>query len=137
MSPKIASRSKLLAGAIAAAVMAVPASALAAETVNWQINLKPGSGFAKATGGAQYQSQPGQQELQVEVEHIGSLKGKSVVVCINGTELGTAKVSSRGIAQISRNTELRQSVPAVAKGSTVTVTTGAACTGKQVASGQF
>jgi len=82
-------------------------------------------------------SQPGQQELQVEVEHIASLKGKSVVVCVNDAEVGTAKVSARGIAQISRNTELRQMVPAVAKGSTVSVTTGAACTGKQVASGQF
>ena len=117
--------------------MVVPATALAAETVNWQIGLMHGVEFPKATGGAQYQSQPGQQELQVEVEHIAALKGKSVVVCVNHAEVGTAKVSTRGIAQLSRNTELHQSVPAITHGSTVSITTGAACTGKLVASGQF
>ena len=138
MSTKNSRRSKLVGAAVAAALLVVPASALAAEsTVNWQINLAHGAEFPRATGGAQYQSQPGQQEFQVEVEHIAALKGKSVVVCVNGQEVGTAKVSLRGIAQLSRNTELHQTVPAVGHGSTVSVTTGANCTGKLVASGQF
>jgi|SRR5450631_847894 len=137
MSIKLAGKTRLLGAGIAAALMILPATAVAAETVNWQINLAHGAAFPKATGGAQYQSQPGQQELQVEVEHLTALKGKSVAVCVNNTEVGTAKVSTRGIAQLSRNTELHQSVPVIAHGSTVSVTTGAACTGKVVASGQF
>jgi hypothetical protein len=138
MSTKITSKPKFLAAGIAAALMIAPASALAAETtVNWQINLKPGAAYPKATGGAQYQSQPGQQEFQVEVEHILSLAGKSVVVCVNHAEVGKAKVSARGIAQLDRNTELGQKVPSIVHGSTVSVTTGTACTGSLVASGQF
>jgi len=137
MSKTLARKTRVIGAGIAAALMIVPATSVAAETVNWQINLAHGAAFPKATGGAQFQSQPGQQELQVEVEHIASLKGKSVVVCVNSIELGTAKVSSRGIAQLSRNTEVHQSVPAIAHGSTVSVTTGLACTGNLVASGQF
>ena len=137
MSTKLARKTRILGAGIVAALMTVPATAVAAETVNWQINLAHGAAFPKATGGAQYQSQPGQQELQFEVEHIAALKGKRVVVCVNNTELGAAKVSSRGIAQLSLNTELHQSVPAIVHGSAVSVTTGAACTGKLVASGQF
>jgi hypothetical protein len=138
MTTKISSKPKLLVAGIAAALMIAPASALAAETtVNWQINLKAGAGFPSATGGAQYQSQPGQQEFQVEVEHLLSLKGKSVVVCVNNAVVGAAKVSARGIAQLGRNTELGQKVPSIVHGSTVSVTTGAACAGKVVASGQF
>jgi hypothetical protein len=137
MSKKLAGKSRILGAGIAAALMVAPATAVAAETVNWQINLAHGASFPKATGGAQYQSQPGQQEFQVEVEHITALKGTNVVVCVNNSAVGSAKVSSHGIAQLSRNTELHQSVPAIAPGSTVSVTTGAACTGKLVASGQF
>jgi hypothetical protein len=138
MTGKITSKPKLLAAALAAGCLIAPAGALAAETTaNWQINLKPGAEFPRATGGAQYQSQPGQQEFQVEVEHLASLKGKSVTVCVNNAEVGAAKVSTRGIAQLDRNTELGQKVPGIVHGSTVSVTTGAACTGKVVASGQF
>ena len=138
MSTKITSKPKLLAAGIAAALMIAPATALAAEsTVNWQINLKPGSAYPRATGGAQYQSQPGQQEFQVEVEHILSLKGKRVVVCVNNAKVGKAKVSARGIAQLDRNTELGQKVPDIVRGSTVSVTTRTACTGLRVASGRF
>jgi hypothetical protein len=53
-----------------------PASALNATTSDLQIALKPGTAFPKATGSAQYQSQPGQREFQVEVEHLLSLAGK-------------------------------------------------------------
>ena len=138
MSTKIACKPRLLAAGVAAAIMVAPAGASAAEpTVNWQIGLKPGTEFPKVTGAAQYQSQPGQQEFQVEVEHLLALKGKSVVVCVNDAAVGAAKVSPRGIAQLTRNTELGQKVPGIAHGSTVSVTTGASCTGSLLASGQF
>jgi len=135
---RIPNRSRLIGAGAALAAIAGPAAALAAEpTVNWQINLQPGAAYPHATGGAQYQSQPGQRELQVEVEHIPALKGKKVTVCVNNQALGSATVSKLGVAQVSRNTELHQTVPVVVQGSTASVSTGASCTGTLVAQGAF
>ncbi len=137
MTPKINTKSKILTTTIAAAALALPATALAEQAVNWQINLKPSGSYPTAQGGAQYQAQPGQRELQVEVEHVLALKGKVVDMCVNGASIGIAKVSLLGKADLTRNTELGQAVPVIAHGSSVSVTTGAACTGQLVVSGQF
>lgn len=131
-------RTKLIAAASVAAAIAAPAAAIAAEpTVNWQINLKPSAAYPRATGGAQYQSQPGQRELQLEVEHLGALKGQTVTACVNGEALGSATVSKRGIAQVSRNTELHQAVPVVEHGTTVSMAVGASCAGATIVQGTF
>jgi hypothetical protein len=139
-------KSKVAAAGIAAAMAAAPAAALAsqrgpapavpvlASTVNWQTPMKGGTSYRKANGSAQYQSQPGQRELQVEVQHIRSLRGKTVVFSAAGMTLGKAKVSARGQADITRNTELGQKVPSITHGSRVTVrTTG----GMLIISGRF
>jgi hypothetical protein len=124
------------AAGIAAALIPAPATALASHgpqarpgaatataTVNWQVQLKGSRAYPTATGSAQYQSQPGQRELQLEVYRIRSLAGKSVVFYAGATKLGTRKVSATGIAQIDRNTELGQSVPTIVRGSTMSVRT--------------
>ncbi len=138
-------KSKVAAVGIAAAVAAAPGAALAspgghasvrvaAATANWQILMKGSAAYRTANGSAQYQSQPGQRELQVEVQRIRKLAGKSVVFSAGGMTLGTAKVSALGQADITRNTELAQKVPSIAHGSRVTVrTTG----GKLIVSGRF
>ena len=138
-------KSKLAAAGIAAAVAATPAAALAsnlgaapasaaASTVNRQIPLKGSTAYPKANGSAQYQSQPGQRELQVEVQRVRSLAGKTVVFSAAGKALGKAKVSTTGHADITRNTERGQKVPLITHGSRVTVrTTG----GKLIVSGRF
>jgi hypothetical protein len=133
-------KSKLVAGLIAAALLVAPASALASSsqttaTVNWQIALKPSTAFPTAAGSAQYQSQPGQRELQIEVYRLKSLAGKWVVFYVNGVKFGAKQVSSLGIAQITHNTELGQYVPTLVHGSTVSVTT--ANGGTPIASGTF
>jgi hypothetical protein len=120
---------------VGAAALAVPAAALATATSNLQIAVHAGPSFPKATGSAQYQSQPGQREFQVELNHLKSLAGSSVLVRANGATVGRTKVSSMGIVQFTRNTELGQSVPQIAHGSTVAVVTGAAHT--VVARGTF
>ena len=136
-------KSKVAAAGIAAAVAATPAVALAsnhgpapasaaASTVNWQIPLKAGTTYRIANGSAQYQSQPGQRELQVEVQHVRTLARKTVVFSAAGMTLGSAKVSASGHADITRNTELGQKVPPIAHGSSVTVR-GA----ELIASGRF
>lgn len=119
---------------VGAAALAVPAAALA-TTSDVQIAVKAAPSFATATGSAQYQSQTGQREFQVELNHLKSLAGRSVLVRANGANVGWAKVSSTGVAQLTRNTELGQKVPQITHGSTVSVLTGAA--GALVASGTF
>jgi len=119
---------------VGAAALAVPATALA-STSNLQIAVHAGPSFPKTTGTAQYQSQPGQREFQVELNHLKSLAGRSVLVRVNGANVGWAKVSSTGIIQLTRNTELGQNVPQISHGSAVAVVTGAA--GTLIASGTF
>lgn len=125
----------LTASALAgAAALAVPAAALA-TTSNLQTPVHAGPSYPTATGTAQYQSQPGQREFQVELNHLKSLAGRSVLIRANGANVGWAKVSSTGVVQLTRNTELGQSVPHITRGSTVSVSTGAA--GTLIASGTF
>ena len=138
---------KVAAAAVGAAVLVMPAVALAGSspntirgsmsaraTVNEQIPLTVGSAYGRASGSAQYQAQPGQSEFQVEMQRLASLHGASVLVRVNGATVGSMKVSTVGIAQITRNSELGQRVPAIAHGSTVTVQTKA---GVVIASGTF
>lgn len=139
-------KSKIATAGIAAAMAAAPAAALAsqpghapavraaASTVNWQIPLQGTPAYRKANGSAQYQSQPGQRELQVEVQRVRSLAGQTVVFSAAGMTLGKARVSATGHADITRNTERGQKVPSIARGSTVTVRTIA---GKTIVSGRF
>jgi predicted PilT family ATPase len=140
--PTVVHKSKIIAVGIAAAMMIAMLGALATQsatatttpTVNWQIAMKPAKAHPRTTGTAQYQSQPGQRELQIEREHLRALAGKKVTFYANGSKFGTAKVSKRGIVQIDRNTERGQSVPHVVHGSTVTARTG---TGALVSRGRF
>ena len=75
-------KSKVAAAGIAAAVAAAPGAALASPgpwrarvataTANWQNPIKGSAAYRTANGSAQYQSQPAQRELQVEVQRIRS-----------------------------------------------------------------
>ena len=103
-------------------------------TVNWEIPLKPGPLQGSMRGKAQYQSQPGQREFQIELTRLTSLSGSSLLVQANHVNVGWMKVSKAGIAQLSRNSELGQRAPAIAHGSLVTVKTK---TGALIASGIF
>ena len=136
--------------AVGAAMLLLPISAVAATTqhaepaataqrasdtaVNWQVPLHAGRTVARATGSSQYQTQPGQRELQIEIERLRTLAGRSLLVRVNGAGIGTMKVSQTGIAQLTRNTELGQKVPMIGHGSTVTVQTTA---GLLIASGRY
>ena len=103
-------------------------------TVNQQIPLTPGAAYHRAHGSAQYQAQPGQSEFQVEISRLAPLAGNSLLVQVNGANVGWMKVSKTGIAQLNRNSERGQHVPAITHGSTVTVKTK---TGAVIASGTF
>ena len=62
--------------ALLGAVVAQPATATTWPTVNCQIAMKPSTTFPTATGSAQYQSQPGQRELQIQVSHLAKLAAR-------------------------------------------------------------
>jgi hypothetical protein len=109
-------------------------TATSSLTVDWQIATQPSSAFPITTGSAQYQSQPGQQELQIEVGHLVKLAGQNVSFYANGAKFGVGKVSSLGIAQIDVNTELGQAVPSIGHGSIVAAATSS---GVLIASGRF
>lgn len=122
--------SALLLVAFAALAVAVPVVLAKGDR---QIVLRPAKAYPHAKGSAQYQAQTGQRELQVEVEHIRSLKGKQVLFYVNGAKIGAARVSGLGKAELSRNTELGQRVPQVSHGTKVVVRTSQAA----VVSGSF
>lgn len=122
--------SALLLVAFAALAVAVPVVLAKGDR---QVVLRPAKAYPHAKGSAQYQAQTGQRELQVEVEHIRSLKGKQVLFYVNGAKIGAARVSGLGKAELSRNTELGQRVPQVSHGTKVVVRTSQAA----VVSGSF
>lgn len=101
---------------------------------NSQIPLEASKIYPAASGTAQYQSQPGQREIQIEIDHIRSLAGRYVSIYVGGSKVGTARVNGRGVAELTRNSELAQRVPQVRAGTTVTVQTSHADT---VVSGTF
>jgi len=110
------------------------ARASRAQDVNWQITLNGRHASAHAIGSSQYQAQPGQSEFQAEVEHVRSLAGKQLLVKVNSTTVGKMKVSRRGQADLTLNSELGQKVPAIGVGSVVKVATTA---GTLVVSGSY
>ena len=122
--------SALLLAAFVALAVAVPVVLAGGKT---QIALRPAKAYPRAKGSAQYQAQTGQRELQVEVEHLRALRGKRVFFYVNGMQIGAARVTGLGKAELSRNTELGQRVPLVSSGTKVAVRTSRAA----VVSGSF
>jgi hypothetical protein len=146
-------KTKLLATATGAALLLAPAGAIAATrasssqgsvtthpqeisraAVDRQIRLRPANGFPHVTGSAQYQAQAGQRDFEVELEHLGTLTGRTLLVRVNGGTVGSMKVTRTGTARLTRTTERGQKVPVVVHGSSVTVKTRA---GVVVASVKF
>jgi hypothetical protein len=118
--------------AVSLLAMAVVPAVLAAG--NSQIALRSSSAYPAASGTAQYQAQPGQRELQIEIDHIRPLAGQWVNVYVGGSKIGAARVTSRGVAELARNSELAQRVPRIRAGTIVTVQTSRAV---KVVSGTF
>jgi hypothetical protein len=68
------------------------------------------------------------------LDHIRSLVGQFVNVYVGGSKLGTARVNSRGVAELTRDSELAQRVSQVGAGTAVIVQTSHAAV---VVSGTF
>ncbi len=123
-------RSSAAALGFALLVIAAPAANAA---VDWSAALRPAAALPRAGGTAQYQAQPGQRELQVEVEHLAKFAGRRLTIYVDRNAVGTAVVTRRGIAQWSRNTELGQPVPRIVLGTRIVIRLG----GHPILTGRF
>lgn len=99
-----------------------------------RITLSGSAQYPNAKGTAKYKVDGGEREFQVEVENIATLAGTRVSVYVNGTRVGTAKVTTLGTARLSRNTDLGQVVPNIVPGSRIQVKSN---TGVLIVSGRF
>ena len=108
----------LTAAALALAV-AVP-SVLASGGGGTRIVLRPAKAFPAAKGSATFKAKAGERELEVQVEHVRRLAGRTVMFYVGGKRLGNAKVGTLGAAHIERR---NGAVPAVSAGTAVTVKT--------------
>ena len=99
-----------------------------------RVPLKAAKAFPAAKGDAKFKSTAEERELQVEVEHIRRLAGKRVVFIVGGKKIATKKVNRFGAAEINRNSQRGQFVPAVGAGTSVRVKTAA---GALIVKGSF
>jgi len=88
-----------------------------------RIVLKSAKPFPAAKGAAKFKATAEERELQVEVEHVRRLAGKRVVFIVGGKKIATKKVNRFGAAEINRNSERGEFVPAVRAGTSVRVKT--------------
>lgn len=120
--------SRRFSGLLLVAFLALAVVPMGLAAGSSQITLGASKAYRGAIGAAQYQSQPGQRELQVEVDHIRALAGQNVSVYVGGSKIGSTRVNGRGVAELVRNSELAQHVPQVRAGTSVTVQTSGAVT---------
>ena len=90
--------------------------------------------FPAVSGKATFSREGAKRELEVEIEHAQSLRGKRLVVFVGGKKIGTMLVGQLGNARLDRSTQRGQAVPVVTAGTGVSVHTAA---GGAVAKGRF
>jgi hypothetical protein len=88
--------------------------------------------FAGASGKAQFDTRPGENELEMEVEHVPA--GTVVNFFVDDTKVGTATVGTLRETEINLNSRVGDVIPAITGGTAVSVRTAA---GAVIASGTF
>jgi hypothetical protein len=100
-----------------------PAQIALAANNDVKITLKAGPKFPKAKGTAKYRNRGGERELQVEVENVKNLAGKTLNVFAKGNKVGTMKINQLGAGRLELNSTLGHTVPNMGPGSKVQVKT--------------
>jgi hypothetical protein len=121
-----------LVAALAAAV--TPAAQAQGGGTKLTAKLTGTKAFPAVSGKATFSRESGKRELEVEIEHARSLRGKRLTVFVGGKKIGTMLVGQLGNARLDRSTQRGQSVPVVTAGTGVSVHTAA---GAAVAKGRF
>lgn len=123
----------LTAGALIVGFAVAPA-AIAATEVHVDARLHGSSSFSRATGFSEYERAGTQRDVEVTVNHVARLAGKTLKVYVNGNWVGTMPVRSTGFAHREWDTDHGQRVPFAAAGDPVRVRTMG---GKLIASGIY
>jgi hypothetical protein len=100
-----------------------------------RIALTSSAAYGGIKAKAKYKNRGGERELEVEVENLKV--GTMISVCLANARVGGAKTNSLGEARLNLNSDNRQSVPNVGKGTRIEVRVGATCGGALIASGSF
>jgi|CXWL01.1.fsa_nt_gi hypothetical protein len=79
--------------------------------------------FRRAKGKAKYVAKTGERELQIEVENVPA--GTALVFSVGATQIGTATATSFGNGRLNLNSRTGATVPVIAVGMTISVTTAA------------
>jgi hypothetical protein len=119
---------------VAALAVALTPAAQAQGGTKLTAKLTGTKAFPGVSGKATFSREAGQRELEVEIEHARSLRGKRLAVFVGGTRIGTMVVGRLGNGRLDRSTQRGQSVPNVTAGTGVSVHTAA---GAAVAKGRF
>ncbi|MFQ5703671.1 MAG: hypothetical protein ACE5HT_06585 [Gemmatimonadales bacterium] len=96
-----------------------------------EARLSGSAAFPDASGRARFRDRGGERELQIQVED--GPANAMVTFLVNGTAVGTATTDAIGDASLSLNSDLGNSVPNVAAGTSISVSAG----GTVVVSGSF
>lgn len=99
-----------------------------------RIALAASSAYSNAKGKADYKAKKSEREFEAEVEHLKSLKGKTVNLFINGAQVGSAVVNSLGEANIEWSTQSGDTVPNIKADDTVQFKDAS---GELIVSGKF
>jgi hypothetical protein len=92
-----------------------------ASALEWRIGLTPAPQYAGAKGKAKYRDRGGEREFQVEVENLRRLRGANLPVEVNGVTVGSMRINVFGNGRFSRNSDLGQQVPVIARRSVVII----------------
>ncbi len=99
-----------------------------------RVSLAPAADFPGASGKAEFEVRLGKRKLEIEVEHILSLKGDTVTFTFAGAAIGKGVVDTLGEAELELESEHGATVPDSVAGKAVSVTTS---TGAVIVSGSF
>jgi hypothetical protein len=127
---RIRTTSKILGALAALALVAVPAAS--AATNIHEATLKGSAAFPAVSGKAKFSVDNGVNQLEAEIQDAEALAGTKVKFVVDGTRVGSDRVSALGRARIDVS---GSSVPTVDTGSKIKVVQ--AGTGTLVARGTF
>lgn len=122
LSPRLVGMLTLL---LAAFAFLLPTPRAEAKSVDVRISLaaQPGGLGGKAT--VKHRNRGGEQELQVEVEVARRFAGTTLTVVVGTTVIGDLTIDAFGKGRLSLNSRRDEIIPAVTKGTAVSILTAA------------
>ena len=100
-------RGRLAAGVagVGSAVLLLGGVVAPAQAADIELGARmgPAAGYPHCRGGAEYEAEHGQRELDLHLRGLHALAGKRVAVFVHGDRVGRARVSERGRVHLDRH----------------------------------